>query len=92
MAAQEIGRTGGRLDVEAEVVETARQRQHLLLVLVGDREQHRTVVGHLHARSLQRLVERARQLVVVTDRLARRLHLRREAGLRGSSRRRRPAP
>ena len=81
MLAQELGRSGRRLDVEAQVVEALHERQRLQLVLVGDRDEDRPVVRHMHARGLQGLVEGTREFVVVADRLARRFHLGREVGV-----------
>ena len=46
--------------------------------MVGDRDEDRPVVRNVHARGLQCLVERAGEFVVVADRLARGLHLRRQ--------------
>ena len=81
MAAQEIGRTGSRLDVEAEVVEPADQRQGFLLVLVGNGHEYGAVVFQLHPRRLHCLVQRVGQVVVVADGLAGGLHLRRQVGV-----------
>ncbi len=45
--------TGGRLDVESEVVESAQQRQGLFLVLVGDCGEYGAVVDHIHSGGLE---------------------------------------
>ena len=73
--AQELGRARRGLDVEAQVVEPADQRQRFLLVLVGYGGQHSAVILKLHARGLKRLVQRAVQARVVADGLAGGLHL-----------------
>ena len=58
---QEPGRAAGRLDVEAQVVEAADQRQRFVLVPVGDGGQHRSVVLQPGTAGLQRFVQRAVQ-------------------------------
>ena len=82
--AQELGRAVGRLDVEAEVVEAADERQCLLLILIGDGGQHRAVIHDVHARGLQRLVERAGEGVIVADGLTGRLHFGREVSVKAA--------
>ena len=76
MRLQELGRAGGRFDVEAQIVEPADQRNRPVLVLIGQRDQHRAVVDDAHVGGLQRLVQRAVEGIVVADRLAGRFHFR----------------
>ena len=45
MLTQEFRRALRRLDIETQVIKAPYQRQRILLVLVGDREEDRTVVG-----------------------------------------------
>ena len=78
---QEPGRAVGRLNVEPQVVEPPDQRQRLVLIPVGDRRQHRSVVLQPRSPGLQRLVQRPVQLVVIADGLARGFHFRAQIGV-----------
>ena len=56
---EELRRALGGLDVEAEVIEAADERQRLLLVRVRDGGEHGAVVEELHPGGLERLIQRA---------------------------------
>ena len=79
--AEVVRRTGSSLNIETKVIETADERQSLGFVVVGNRHENRSVVRNVHARCLQCLIEGARELIVITDCLTRRLHLGREVGI-----------
>ena len=64
----------GRLDVEAEIVEAAYQRDSLLLVLVGKGNDYGAVILHLSTCRDERLVHGTRQLLIITYRFTCRLH------------------
>ena len=70
--------SGGRLDVEAEMVEPLDKRQSLLLVLIGKGDYDCAVFLHLDSGRLERLVERSVEALVVAYRFAGGLHLGRE--------------
>ena len=70
--------SGGRLYIEAEVIEALDERQSLFLVFVGKGDYYRTVFFHLDSGRLKSLVERTVQALVVAYRFAGRFHLGRE--------------
>ena len=70
--------SGGRLDIEAEVIEALDERQSLFLVFIGKGDYYRTVFFHLDSGRLESLVERTVQALVIAYRFAGRFHLGRE--------------
>ena len=81
MALEEGRRALRGLDVEAEVVEAAYERQSLLLVHVRNRGEHGAGVRDAHPAGLEGLVERAVYRAVYAYGLAGGLHLGREVGV-----------
>ena len=70
--------SGGRLDIEAEVIKALDERQSLFFIFIGKGNYYRTVFLHPDSGRLKSLVERAVQALVVAYRFAGRFHLGRE--------------
>ena len=73
---EEFGRSFGRFDIEAEIIEAADQRQRFVLVLIRDGHEDSTVVSQIHTGSLQGFIQCPVQTGIVADRFTGRFHFR----------------
>ena len=71
----------GGLNVEAQVIEPANQRQRLLFVFICQGYNHRAIVLHLDAGGLQCLVKCPVQLYIIADGFAGGFHFRGQVGI-----------